>query len=210
MCVCACERVGGADIREKVCLISALFSLEQLSGTGCRNKKKHLIPPICLPLTKHLQWLENQWLAESPEHHQISMLIASGLTSAVPGWGTLGEGLPHETRVRSTPMLKAPLVTEQKTIIICTHHNYSYSMLVIQVFNMDNRSSTSKPMLRKNIHSPTYINLTVLECINRMIINQLLSINSIKEIQWSALLVLFCFVLSKKCFDHFLCHLIVK
>lgn len=159
MCVYVRVRgVWGADIREKVCLMSALFSMEQLSGTGCRNKKKHLIcpPPHSLPLTKHLQWLENQWLAESPEHHQISVLIASGLTRAIPGRGTPGEGAPHETRVRSTRRLEAPLFTEQETII-----NNSYSMLVNKVFN---RSSTSNAKMAATIKKATFTNMHQSHC----------------------------------------------
>lgn len=38
-----------------------------------------------------------------------------------------GEGF-HMRPVRSTPMHKAPVVTEEKKRIITTHHNYSYSM----------------------------------------------------------------------------------
>lgn len=77
--------------------------LEQTWGRGfvsfllCRprnrlqEQEKALDPPSASPSPNTPQWPNNQWLAESPVCHQISMLIAGGLTVAVPAQGTLGE-----------------------------------------------------------------------------------------------------------------------
>lgn len=98
-------------MRERVCLISSAFAqFGHNPGTGYKNKKKHLIPPSASHLPNNPQWLNNQWLPQTPVCHLISMLIASGLTIAgechwVKGLSPRLEHCP--------PTLMAPLVIEQ-------------------------------------------------------------------------------------------------
>lgn len=74
----------GAAVEERVRLISSLCTPSgQSPETGCRNKKKHLISPSASGSPRQPN---NRWLTESPECHQISMLIDSGLSDAFPEW----------------------------------------------------------------------------------------------------------------------------
>ncbi len=91
-CVCVCEKVGGSRHEgEGLSHFCSVHSVWPQLRNRLKEQEKALDPPLlCLPPTKHPQWQNHQWLAESPERHQIPMLIASGLTRAVPVWGTLG------------------------------------------------------------------------------------------------------------------------
>lgn len=89
-------------MRERVCLISSVFTqFGHSPGTGYKNKKKHLISPSasCLPNTP--QWLNNQWIAQTPVCHLIAMLIASGLTVAGECHWVKGVTLPSNTHSSS-------------------------------------------------------------------------------------------------------------
>lgn len=54
-----------------------------------QEQEKALDPPSASRLPNTPQWLNNQWLPQTPVCHLISMLIASGLTIAGE---SLGEG----------------------------------------------------------------------------------------------------------------------
>lgn len=105
-----CELAG---MNHRDCLISPpLTPFGQSPETGCRNKKKHLIPPLLPPV--HPRRPNNRWLREGPECHQVSMLIASGLTDAVPVRGGPEVGGGIETPAHFTATLKSPLGFERR------------------------------------------------------------------------------------------------
>lgn len=170
VCACVCKKVGGS--RHEGEGLSHFFSVHSVwpqLRNRLQKQEKALDPPPnpCLLLTKHPQWPNNQWLAESPECHQISILIVSGLTSAVPVCGTLGEwfqpdtGTPHSNTQGSSGNW-----TEKKRIN--THHNChnivlafsQWTLIFIPVFNMDCpngwKSTTDNLQLCSSILSSYY------------------------------------------------------